>query len=56
MRGYLVSIESAAENEFIKDAVMCGNSTDAQVVLMLHLFMLQQEKLEQIIMDKIRWF
>ena len=29
MRGYLVSIESAAENEFIKDAVMCDNSTDS---------------------------
>ena len=28
MRGYLVSIESADENEFIKDAVMCDNSTD----------------------------
>ena len=27
MRGYLVSIETAAENEFIKDAVMCDNST-----------------------------
>ena len=27
MRGYLVSIESAAENEFIKDAVMCNSST-----------------------------
>ena len=26
MRGYLVSIETAAENEFIKDAVMCDNS------------------------------
>ena len=29
MRGYLVSIESADENEFIKDAVMCNNSTDS---------------------------
>ncbi|WP_440936877.1 LamG-like jellyroll fold domain-containing protein [Candidatus Pelagibacter sp.] len=29
MRGYLVSIESAAENEFIKDAVMCNSSTQA---------------------------
>ncbi|WP_440931171.1 LamG-like jellyroll fold domain-containing protein [Candidatus Pelagibacter sp.] len=28
MRGYLVSIESAAENEFIKDAVMCDSSTE----------------------------
>ena len=27
MRGYLVSIETAAENEFIKDAVMCDSST-----------------------------
>ena len=27
MRGYLVSVETAAENEFIKDAVMCDNST-----------------------------
>ena len=26
MRGYLVSVETAAENEFIKDAVMCDNS------------------------------
>jgi hypothetical protein len=26
MRGYLVSIETAAENEFIKDAVMCDSS------------------------------
>ena len=29
MRGYLVSIESAAENEFIKDAVMCNSSTQS---------------------------
>ena len=29
MRGYLVSIESAAENEFIKDAVMCDSSSEA---------------------------
>ena len=29
MRGYLVSIETLAENEFIKDAVMCDNSTDS---------------------------
>ncbi len=29
MRGYLVSIESADENEFIKDAVMCNNGTDS---------------------------
>ncbi|MDC0351544.1 hypothetical protein OAM58_01100 [Candidatus Pelagibacter sp.] len=29
MRGYLVSIESAAENEFIKDAVMCNTSTQS---------------------------
>ena len=29
MRGYLVSIESAAENEFIKDAVMCDSSTES---------------------------
>ena len=28
MRGYLVSIESLAENNFIKNAVMCDNSTD----------------------------
>ena len=28
MRGYLVSIETAAENEFIKDAVMCDSSTE----------------------------
>ena len=28
MRGYLVSIDSAQENEFIKDAVMCDASTD----------------------------
>ena len=29
MKGYLVSIESANENEFIKDAVMCNSSTQA---------------------------
>ena len=29
MRGYLVSVESAAENEFIKDAVMCDSSSDS---------------------------
>ena len=29
MRGYLVSIETAAENEFIKDAVMCNSSTQS---------------------------
>ena len=29
MRGYLVSIESQAENDFIKNAVMCDNSTDS---------------------------
>ena len=29
MKGYLVSIESANENEFIKDAVMCDSSTQA---------------------------
>ena len=28
MRGYLVSIESAAENEFIKDAILCDSSTE----------------------------
>ena len=29
MKGYLVSIESANENEFIKDAVMCNSSTQS---------------------------
>ena len=29
MRGYLVSIESLVENDFIKNAVMCDNSTDS---------------------------
>ena len=29
MRGYLVSIDSAAENEFIRQAVMCNNSTSS---------------------------
>ena len=28
MRGYLVSIESAAENEFIKDSVLCDSSSE----------------------------
>ena len=29
MKGYLVSIESAAENEFIKDSVKCDSSTES---------------------------
>ena len=29
MRGYLVSIDSAEENEFIKDAIMCDSSSDS---------------------------
>ena len=46
MRGYLVSIESAEENEFIKDAVMCNSST----VELGYFFMLLLEKPEKITM------